>query len=414
MKHDWRCGARFAALASLLVLSAISSASSTAQNSDTFSLTGASTTNAVVVSLDYQEVQVGVSTWGISVQPQTAPFAKEPALAGRKVKRGKLDVRPGRSQALGFIWDSQQAKFYLDANGNSDLTDDTNSVFTSQTKSSDERFQSFSSVRLTLQTDQGPYPVLLDLNVNQSSTLHVSASLRSFYSGKVTLANRDWQVGIIEKPYSNPGSLRDASLLLRPWESRTQAFGVDDGQLQAFALPKTLFFDGHSYQVAAAWEAQAEPKRCRLALTEQAAPLGDLKITGEHIRRALLKEPNHTAIFDAPTGTVQVPVGTYTAFQVHLQKGDRGASLKSDFLNRGVTKTITVRAGKPATLAAGGPLTNTVALNRRGSLLVLSHSLVGVGGDAYQLDGGADYQHPPTFAIYRGDKQLATGKFEFG
>ena len=73
----------------------------------------------------------------------------------------------------------------------------------------------------------------------------------------------------------------------------------------------------------------------------------------------------------------------------------------------------------PALLRVGGPLTNSVSVNRRGKILLLNYELVGAGGvlvgagGAYQLVN-PDRLHPPEFVIYQGDKKVASGKFEFG
>jgi hypothetical protein len=189
---------------------------------------------------------------------------------------------------------------------------------------------------------------------------------------------------------------------------------VDGGDLVAFPLPQELFVAGHSYRLSPSWENTNTNWSCRLELTQQEVPLGELKITGNYIHRALLTDAGRAVLVDMPNGTMRVPQGTYARFQVHLQKGEGRASLKSDFINRGVNRRIVVGGDSPAVLAAGGPLTNTVTLTRRGALLVLNYSVVGVGGEAYEVDGVRDYEHPPTFTIHQGDKQLATGKFEFG
>jgi hypothetical protein len=68
---------------------------------------------------------------------------------------------------------------------------------------------------------------------------------------------------------------------------------------------------------------------------------------------------------------------------------------------------------EPATLRAGGPLANGVSLNRHGKRLSLNYRLVGVGGETYRLLQ-QDPARPPEFVIYRGDKKIASGKFEFG
>ena len=64
-------------------------------------------------------------------------------------------------------------------------------------------------------------------------------------------------------------------------------------------------------------------------------------------------------------------------------------------------------------LTAGGPLTNSVTVTRRGNLLVFDYRLLGAGGDTYQL-GTTDYSKPPQFAVYQGDQKIASGNFEFG
>ncbi len=65
----------------------------------------------------------------------------------------------------------------------------------------------------------------------------------------------------------------------------------------------------------------------------------------------------------------------------------------------------------PAVLKVGAPLKQSVRAQRRKNLLFLNYELLGVGGHNYvQAQRGT----PPQFAIYRGDKKIASGKFEFG
>jgi hypothetical protein len=63
-------------------------------------------------------------------------------------------------------------------------------------------------------------------------------------------------------------------------------------------------------------------------------------------------------------------------------------------------------------LLAGGPLTNSVDVMRRGKYLALNYRLTGVGG-GYQLVN-QDRSHPPEFTVYQGDRKIGSGKFEFG
>jgi len=369
--------------------------------------------NTITVTLEYQEAEEALTSWSLSVTAQSAAFQKEPDLSPSGVRRGRLDLSVIGWQPLACIWDSGKGKLHLDLNRNEDLTDDTNGVFTATGKSRDARYQDFAGVGLTLNTKAGPYPLLLNLNLRYYTRMYASASLRSFYAGKVMLQGREWQLGVVDKPYGTPGSLQDASLLLRPWEARDKPFNVDSGMMDAFAFPTNLFFQARAYRVEGLCLHETNQVRYRVQLTERSVSRGDLRFTGQFIRRAILKDGPWTVVLDAPAGMVKVPVGTYGAYQIQVQKGDAGAGLDVWPADRGINKKITVAEGAAATLAAGGPLTNSVVVTRQGNNLWFSYRLVGVGGEQYRLLQ-QDRSKPPRFAVYKGDRQLASGKFEFG
>lgn len=373
----------------------------------------ASSTNTLTVTLEYQEAEQALASWGLSVTAQAAAFKKEPELSPSGVRRGRMNLGVAGEQPLAFLWDSGKGRLHLDLNHNEDLTDDTNGVFTATTKSRDGRYQDFPGVRLTLNAEAGPYPLMVTLSLRAFNTLYASASLRSFFGGKVTLQDRDWQIGIVDKAHGRPGSLRSTSLLFRPWEARNKPFNVESGLLDTFAFPTLLFFHDRAYQVEGLCLHEGKEVRYRVQLTERPVPLGDLKFTGQFIRRAILKDGPWTVVLDEPAGTVQVPVGTYGAYQVQVQKGDAGACLDVWPRDRGIARKITVVEGKVATLAAGGPLTNTVVVSRRGNTLGFSYRVVDADGESYRLLE-QDRSEPPRFAVYKGDRQLASGKFEFG
>ena len=75
--------------------------------------------------------------------------------------------------------------------------------------------------------------------------------------------------------------------------------------------------------------------------------------------------------------------------------------------------TIVANSPKAPVLGAGGPLTNTVSVGRRGAFLSLSYQLLGADGAPYQLVR-LDRSQPPGFNIYKNGKLIESGKFEFG
>jgi len=72
-----------------------------------------------------------------------------------------------------------------------------------------------------------------------------------------------------------------------------------------------------------------------------------------------------------------------------------------------------VRSDERATLAVGGFLTNSVSVTRRGEVLVLSYRLAGQDGSDYSFAPDRP-RTEPEFAVYQGDKKIASGKFQYG
>jgi hypothetical protein len=136
-------------------------------------------------------------------------------------------------------------------------------------------------------------------------------------------------------------------------------------------------------------------------------PLGVLKLEGNHLDYIeLFTKDGHTERITRPEETVKLPPGEYRLQQVRLKGG-------YTYYNRGISAYIwtTVAADKPATFKVGAPLVPTIKVQRQGRILRFSYELLGAGGEAYSK---GDRSNPPTFAIYKGDKQIASGKFEFG
>ena len=148
----------------------------------------------------------------------------------------------------------------------------------------------------------------------------------------------------------------------------------------------------------------------RVRFTEQTPSLGELKITGDFVQRATLEGGPYLVVLDRPQAVVKVPVGSYGQAKVCLKKVDTEAHL--DGAGQYASGRITVNDKRPAVLTAGGPLTNSVSITRRGKNLSLNYQLLGAGG-AYQLVN-QDRLHPPEFTVYQGDKKVASGRFEFG
>ena len=139
----------------------------------------------------------------------------------------------------------------------------------------------------------------------------------------------------------------------------------------------------------------------------QEKALGELKLEGEHVERLVLqRKDGHTERFDQPGEVVELPVGQYHLLESHLDGG------YTCFQAGGPqNKWITIAQNAPAVLKVGTPLKQTLEVKRQGRTLALDYKLLGVGGEVYTQE---DRSNPPSFTIYNGDQEIASGQFAYG
>jgi hypothetical protein len=365
---------------------------------------------AATAYLDYRDVSFYCSQLNLRVSRRSAPFRKEPTLSRNNVTRGMLQLGGGASNEMAFAWDRNAGKLYLDLNRNLDLTDDPAGVFLKVVGSWPSYYQSFTNVHLPLRTPAGECETLMVLIFYGYGGLRCSATIQSFWQGKVTLQGVEWQMGLLPRGLEPPRAWEDGTLLLRPWSRHNESFSTYDDSLEAFPFSRELFVGNHAYQLQCADEVQGNAPKVRVQFTEQQPRLGELKITGDSVRRVTLEGGDYMVVIDRPAPVVKVPVGNYKRFKVCLKKGDVEAHL--DARAQAAAGRISINAGTPAVLTAGGPLTNSVSISRQGRTLMLNYQLVGAAG-GYQVSD--PYRvHPPEFTVYQGDKKIGSGKFQYG
>jgi len=139
--------------------------------------------------------------------------------------------------------------------------------------------------------------------------------------------------------------------------------------------------------------------------TGQKPAQGELKIEGKYIKQLVLKGEDGAGIkFDQPGESIKVAVGKYLLREVQLE-GGYACRIWSD------ANWVEVGEDKPAVLKVGAPLKQIVKATRQGRVLALNYKLLGIGGETYVRD---DRSKPPTFTVYKGDKRIASGTFEYG
>jgi len=149
-----------------------------------------------------------------------------------------------------------------------------------------------------------------------------------------------------------------------------------------------------------------------VALGNQAASSSDqptryeLKLEDGNIETLILQSGDEKKTFDKPGKSIMLDPGAYQVFHLQL-KGGFTYNPYGDTTRLG---PIQIKPGEPAILKAGGPLEQHIKVQRKGQLLTMNYRLIGAAGESYRNDR----RHPPTFTIYKGDKEIASGKFQFG
>ena len=356
------------------------------------------------VDLYYQEAAFEVSNAKATFAPQAIAeaisFKKEPPALGGQARRQFLQLGGNTNDLMALLWDPPST-LYLDLNRNLDLTDDAAGVFKLKGVQGNPAFPH-------VQVEVGGARYCFDLKLfDRGRGVGGTASLRSFYQGRVELGGKPWQVGVIRSPFDAPEGTGPRDLLVRPWEERAQPFNLSKRLPEYWKFDRDTFFQDGSYQVTGVVASPGSPDKLRLALTRRALALGRLRLEGANIHRLVMEAPGKpTVVLDDPPAMVQVPIANYIHQKVSLKRGVTEAT--ADF-----ARPVEVKGNSEVVFRVGGPLTNSVSVERRGNFLVLNYKLLGVGGIPYQLSGDTR-SVAPQFAIHQNGRRLATGKFEFG
>ena len=132
----------------------------------------------------------------------------------------------------------------------------------------------------------------------------------------------------------------------------------------------------------------------------------ELKLEDGNIETLILQNGNQKKTFDKPGKSIMLKSGIYQVFRLQL----KGGFTYNPYGNTIRLGPIQIRPGEPAVLKAGGPLEQHIKVQRKGQLLTMDYRLIGAAGESYRNDR----RHPPIFTIYKGDKKITSGKFQFG
>jgi len=145
------------------------------------------------------------------------------------------------------------------------------------------------------------------------------------------------------------------------------------------------------------------------APSEDSPATGELHIEGGGITNLTLEsEQGQHPRFSAPGEILTLPAGKYRLSEVALEGG---YTCPTYLMPKEQGQWITVAPGQPATLKVGAPLRQVVRVERRARSMILNYELHGQAGERYVP---ATRSGPPTFVVYKGEREVASGDFEYG
>ncbi|MCX6926807.1 MAG: hypothetical protein NT154_26920, partial [Verrucomicrobia bacterium] len=211
----------------------------------------------------------------------------------------------------------------------------------------------------------------LDFTVYGAGNVSVNAGLCYYWQTKAALGGTDWQFGLVDRFLAEKAGLPPQYLLLRPWAERQRPFYLTSSSADFCDFTTNLFFNNRAYVLDCRYDPQGDPAKYHVNLNEQTPRLGELKVSGSGLHRLILTaKRGMTVLLDKPQGTLKVPVGSYSLDEIWLRQGE----VEVMRLKAG---TVIVNEGRPASLVAGGPLTNSIGIRSQGDSLLLSYQLVG-------------------------------------
>jgi hypothetical protein len=337
---------------------------------------------------------------------QEVRFRKEPEFGKNdNIVRQALRTGPHDDDYIGFAVNLTTRMLYLDLNLNLDLTDDPEGVYRSTLLSgASAPIAYFRGIRLALHNGGIERSYLLEpFYFLNKSTDYIG--VRSCYQGEVEIGGRNWLFQVQDN-LDGRFDTQDKFILTNvPQRGAPRAISY-----AAMPLTQDLFVGGRQYRMKVAFAAGTGNPSATVTFEERSAPMSELALEGQFIRRLVLLQGNaQLVVLDDPEQKTRLPAGDYSIQNAYLQKAPGqpvlvGTSGKSRF---------TAPAGTVCKLRVGPPFVSLVAAERKGNMLQMRYILRGAAGEEYTISS-PNRNNPPKFVINLGDRIVANGSFQFG
>lgn len=343
---------------------------------------------------------------------RTQPFDKEPDFGEHKILRGQLGTWTlGTEKDVCFIWDVTAGKLYVDLNGDGDLTNDPNGVLKTDSDTGGRyQFHNFPEFSLSVESQEGVHHYRINATGQNYPSFHyVTFVVRSGYGGDVELYGQNWEFEIVDRLRTQvgPGDTLSARPKKEDGESTLQNY------IAGLPASRRLFLDGRCYDMRFEFrktESQTPALWC--TLTEKDVPLAKLRVEDQNVSQLVLGDDDMLIIPRLGDEEMTVPVGDFSCQSLSLKVDEERTA--SPRVPRDIV--VSISPDGENVLCAGGPLNQSVQIERVGKTLRFNYEIIGAGGEKYDIQQltNYDYDKKPSVAIYKGNLQVGSGSFEYG
>ena len=339
---------------------------------------------------DLTSLDLGVDAGGLEVE-----LTKEPDYRGTSIRRGVIPTGEGEGDFMAFAIDFSGRTLYLDLNGNRDLTDDPDGVF----RTDDEYFAEFDNVRVVRDNALGSVPYELSVSAFSEFMDYLDISVTSGWQAETDLFGESRTLSIIDNMDGVINS--EDQFILGPLGEG--GFGDWDEHIPGSSR---LSIDGRTYDIAL----NLDGDDLLATFTPVEPPSGTLELRGERVARIIMagKDGAPTVVITPPARQQPVPVAAYGHHEIYV---DGGAAAGPFFASS--EELLQVKEGELTPYPYGGPLNNSITVDRSGRTLNFEYCLRGAGGLEYSSQnraGGA----PPQVVISKSGEEVASGTFDYG
>ncbi len=358
--------------------------------------------------------RTNLTSWSLDIstdiEKKNLEFEHTPDYEGDEIFTGYIPLGDNRNNHVPFAWDVKKHTVFLDLNRNLDLTDDGENGINSHP------FLEFpdETIHVDVMYGDNKVPLEISLSLLPAGGNHAMCILkvRTAYQDIITLDGKKWYMvivdnldGIIEPEKGG----RHDRLIFIPYDNDSLLNHKYIYDLHSLNLRNHVFLDDTAYKI----EYTSAPETAHTMLTatfsEIEQELGTLTIKGSMIKTLFLGGENAMpVILLEPSRKAEIPVATYNMYKVFLHDDTTGASAWGNF-----GCWFEINEDKPCTLETGAPLENTIQISADGRRIEMDYDLVGQNNKSFTLVK-VSIAEPPEFVVYKGDKELKTGRFRYG